>query len=175
MKNNNRINRHNFVSTLATHTAIDPHAAYTCLAIDSALLHFNEQLPKLDDEEQQLICDSAQAAAQAVLAMAAVPNDWLDILVKLDRPAGLEVRSGLWEIVFDLLDEGPAAHERKTKLEETLLACAGASSKEAARNAINALSDVYMHEILESIYAAFQLGFEIATDPTRLIIEKTKS
>lgn len=165
--------RRNFCSTTETDTNLKVHELYINLGIDAALLIVNDRLPELSDEDNQTVIDAAQAAATAVLDLARVPNNWLDLLENLHYDRSEKVRSEMWEIVFDLLPAAEdAAGERMGRIQTKILACAKPGREETMRRAVNELSDFYMREVLETIQAAFQLGYELAHDPTKLILEK---
>lgn len=162
----------NFGSTIECATQLTPHGTYESLAIDAALLQANDQLPSLSEEEQQRLISAASTAAQTVLALAQVPDVWLDFVGKLQHDRREKMRSEMWESVFDLLPGGADLSDAKTIAEGKIMTCARPGREEATRQAMNALADIYMGEVLEAIYSSFQLGYEIAHDPTRLLFEK---
>lgn len=173
MKNKTKNQELNFSSCMEGDTDLTPHDVYVNLAIDATLLRFNDQLPEMGDDANQFLLDVAHTAATAALELARVPDDWLSLVGALHYKREDKIRTELWEIVFELLPESSKdLHEEKTAAEEKILACAQPGRKEAMRRAMNDLDQSYMAEVLESIYASFALGYEIAHDPTRLIIEK---
>lgn len=164
----------NFHSTLEAATRITPHAAFTALAIDAALLQVNDQLPALSDAEQARVIDAAQVAAQTVLALANVPTDWLSFIEALRHDRSEQVRRLLWEIIDEHLpcDAARLFSEEKIAAVDRLRVLVRPGTHEALHDALFALEDAYLGHVLATVEEAFILGFEIAHNPAKLLLER---
>lgn len=164
-----------FCSTLESNPAATPHDFAINLALDAALLHLNDQLPHLDAAASQLILDAAQAAATAVLNLCHVPDEWPRFVACVNFDTKSQVRSELWDIVLELMPK-PARQirEQQEMAHELALRFARPERQDAMHKALFDLDNAYMGYVIESIYQAFKLGFELAHDPRRLIMEECK-
>lgn len=178
MRNKSKIRQTdlNFCSALETDSDLTPHDVYVALATDAALLALNDQLPDLDDEEHNRILKAACHAAQAVLALARVPDDWISIVAGLNYERDEKVKSILWEMLYDLLPcEDKGLRDDRGKAEKRIFSCVRPGKEDAMERAMGDLSNVYLGVSIATTEAAFHLGYEIAHDPTRLLLEKART
>jgi hypothetical protein len=169
----------NFRSTTEMSTCSSPHQMYQDLAVDAVLLHFNDQLPSFSDEENQRILDAAQVAAETVLGLAHVPNDWLSFLEALRSGAPgarqAKLRAELKDLVYDSMPAKDAklSEDQQAAL-EGVRRCCTAKSYHNLTDAMFELDQAYGYEQCILIEQAFTLGYQIAHDPTRLLFEVSK-
>lgn len=164
----------NFCSTLETETSLTPHKAYIALGIDAALLQFNDDLPNMTDDENQRLIEAAHVAAATALQLAQVPDQWLDFMEAMRADYRNQVRQELWEIVFEQLpdDKARVCGDEKVAALEKLRRMVGESRKKALFDAVMELDEAYMTHLLYEVEEAFALGFEVASNPAKLLLEK---
>lgn len=160
----------NFRSTVESGTLLTPHALYEMLAVDAVLLAMNEELPEMSDEENERLVAAAATAAQTVLALAHVATDWISLVEALHDDRAAEIRGELLDIIYEHLPRTPK-HIRQDQ-DDALVAIRALCDPGDYDKLHSAMFDLELAVGLEGNYLiekAFQLGFEISRDPSRLI------
>lgn len=163
----------NFSSCVSSDTALDPHELYICLATDAVLLHFNDELPNLSDEENQRLLDAAHYAAQAVLRLAQVPTDWIAFQEALSFDYETTLRSDLHAIIYDLMRPiNPVLSEEEGKALERIRKNVAPANYGQLHEAVQDYELANWRLISDGIEDGFKLGFQIAFDPRPILYEK---
>ena len=162
----------NFYPSIETETKLKPYDAFESLAVDAAMLHYDEQLAGMSDEEAARLTNAAAIAARTVLQLARVPDDWLALVAALHRDEGPLLRSELHDAVYDLMGRPPkhiteAEREAIDRVRDLCLP----GRRDELHKALLDYEFAHGLEVLDACEQAFRVGYNVARDPFKLIFE----